>query len=215
MADTGLSDKMSSVFGGVSKMLTGKKFPQNVRALRMVAEEALRGIIQDKPLYCSGDLMQIFETEATKSQTTKLSVDVLIKPDLLTMMFVRAEREDDWQLHLATYKQLRVEDVYLIFDRYYDFSTKSVSRGFRATGVSRVYHLQVNSKLPAQKILLTSSKNKKQLVQLTVDDLVQDKKFHVDNTRHHKLVVTGADPVPIEMSEGEVVMFGNFTRRCR
>ena len=48
MADTGLSDIMSSVFGGVSKMLTGKKFPQNVRALRMVAEEALRGIIQDK-----------------------------------------------------------------------------------------------------------------------------------------------------------------------
>ena len=50
MADTGLSD-MSSVFGGVSKMLTGKKFPQNVIALRMLAEEALRGIIQDKPLH--------------------------------------------------------------------------------------------------------------------------------------------------------------------
>ena len=33
MADTGLSDIMSSVFDGVSKMLTGKKFPQNIRAL--------------------------------------------------------------------------------------------------------------------------------------------------------------------------------------
>ena len=33
MADTGLSDIMSSVFGVESKMLTGKKFPQNVRAL--------------------------------------------------------------------------------------------------------------------------------------------------------------------------------------
>jgi len=30
-------------------------------------------------------------------------------------------------------------------------------------------------------------------------------KFHEDNTRHHKLVVTGADPVPIEISEGGVV----------
>ena len=67
MADTGLSDIMSYVFGGVSKMLTGKKFPQNIRALRMVAEEALRGIIQDEPLHCSGDLMQILETEASKS----------------------------------------------------------------------------------------------------------------------------------------------------
>ena len=50
MADTSLSDIMSSVFGGVSKMLTGKKFPQNVRALRMVTEEALRRIIQNTTL---------------------------------------------------------------------------------------------------------------------------------------------------------------------
>ena len=80
-----------------------------------------------------------------------------------------------------------------------------VTRGSRATGVSRVHHLQVNSKLQAQKILLTSSKQKKkQLMQLIVDELVQDKKFHEDNTRHHKLVVTGAYPVPIEISEGGV-----------
>ena len=72
----------------------------------MVAEEAFRRIIQDKPLHCSGDLMQILETETSKSQTTKLWVDVLIKPVLLTMMFVRAEREGDWPLHLASYKQM-------------------------------------------------------------------------------------------------------------
>ena len=103
-------------------------------------------------------------------------------------------------------KRLRIEDVYLIFDRYYYYSTKSVTRGSRATGVSWVHHLQVNSKLPAQKILLTSSKNVKQLTQLIVDDLVQDKQFHKDNTRHHKLVVTRAGPVPIEISEGGVVI---------
>ena len=55
------------------------KFPQNVRELRMIAQEAFRGIIQDKPPHCSGDLMQILKTEARKSQTTKLWVDVLIK----------------------------------------------------------------------------------------------------------------------------------------
>ena len=64
--------------------------------------------------------------------------------------------------------RLRVEDVYLIFDRYYDYSTKCVTRESRATDVSRVHHLQVNNKLPAQKILLASSKNKKQLMQLIV-----------------------------------------------
>lgn len=57
-------------------------------------------------------------------------------------------------------KRLRVEDVYLIFDRYYDYSTKSVTRGSRATGVSTVHHLKVNSKLPAQIILLASSKTR-------------------------------------------------------
>ena len=62
----------------------------------------------------------------------------------------------------------------------YDYSTKRVTRGSRATGVSGVHHLQINSKLPAQKILLAPSKEKKQLMQLIVDDLVQDKK---DNTR--------------------------------
>ena len=72
----------------------------------MVAEEAFRGIIQDKSLHCSGDLMQILETEARKSQTTKRWVDVLIKPVLLTMMFVRVEHESDWPLHLAPYKQM-------------------------------------------------------------------------------------------------------------
>ena len=43
-------------------------------------------------------------------------------------------------------------------------------------------------------------------MQLIVDDLVQDKKFHEDNTRHHKLVVTGEDPVPIEISGCGVVI---------
>ena len=43
-------------------------------------------------------------------------------------------------------------------------------------------------------------------MQLKVDDLVQDKTFHEDNIRRHKLVLTGADPVPIEISEGGVVI---------
>ena len=103
-------------------------------------------------------------------------------------------------------KRLQVGDVYLIFDRYYDYSAKSVTRGTRETWVNRVHHLQFNSKLPAQKIIIASSKKKNQLTQLIVDDLVRDKKFREDNTRHHKLVVTLADPVSIEISTGGVVI---------
>ena len=41
MIDIGLADILASTFVGVGKMLTGKKFPMNTRAMRMVAEELL------------------------------------------------------------------------------------------------------------------------------------------------------------------------------
>ena len=47
MAESGLSDILSEVFGGVPKMLSGKKFPQNVRAPRMMAEEVVPGLFMD------------------------------------------------------------------------------------------------------------------------------------------------------------------------
>jgi len=44
---TGLSDVLASTFAVVPKMLSisGKKFPQNVRAMRLVVEELLRRTI--------------------------------------------------------------------------------------------------------------------------------------------------------------------------
>ena len=45
MADTSLEPIMNVAFGGVFKMLTGKKYPQNIRALRMVVEEVLWNLI--------------------------------------------------------------------------------------------------------------------------------------------------------------------------
>ena len=77
-------------------MLTGKTFPQNVRALRMVAEEALRGFIQDKPLHCSGDLLQILETEASKSQTTKLWVIFSTKLNSIEYIPVLVNWQPSW-----------------------------------------------------------------------------------------------------------------------
>ena len=38
MSDSGLSDILSSTFAEVARMLTGKKYPQCLRALRMVVE---------------------------------------------------------------------------------------------------------------------------------------------------------------------------------
>ena len=38
MANTGLEEVLKAAFGGAACMLTGKNFPQNVRALRMLCE---------------------------------------------------------------------------------------------------------------------------------------------------------------------------------
>ena len=107
MTDSGLEDILQTAFGGVAKMLSGKKFPQNIRALRLVVEELLRGIIDETGSTCYSDLMKVLEHRATQSHTTKVWLENLITPVLIMMLFVRAEREGDWPLHLlATQKML-------------------------------------------------------------------------------------------------------------
>ena len=103
-------------------------------------------------------------------------------------------------------KYLEYSDVYLIFDRYHDFSIKSVTRSGRETGVTRVHQLNRKTKLPSQKVGLTVVKNKQQLMSIICEELVEDRLFHA-SLSGHRLVVTGDDPCPIEVSdEGEVIL---------
>ncbi len=104
MTETSLSEVLKFVFGGVEKMLTGKKFPMNMRAMRMVAEELLRDIINKSELNSHDDFMSVLEDLASKSRTSKMWVDAFIKPVLIMMLYVRAEREGDWPLHLQAVK---------------------------------------------------------------------------------------------------------------
>lgn len=102
MADSGLQEVLQAAFGGVPKMLTGKKFPQNVRALRMVTEEILHTILTEQrdQIGSHTQLMDILEQKATKSRTAQVWLNNLIKPVFIMMVFIRAEREADWPLHL-------------------------------------------------------------------------------------------------------------------
>ena len=45
MSASGFEEVLVSTFGGVKKMLTGKKFPNNVRAFRLLTEEVLRSVL--------------------------------------------------------------------------------------------------------------------------------------------------------------------------
>lgn len=106
MQGSGLAEVLESTFAGVTKMLSGKKFPQNVRAMRLVVEELLRGVMANESIDSMEALLGRLDDAAAASKTSKLWVDCFIKPVLLMMLYVRAEREGDWPLHLVAVKQM-------------------------------------------------------------------------------------------------------------
>ena len=77
-------------------MLIGKKYPQNVCALRMLVEELLRPLFQESSFDGMDNLLEELNKRSIASRTTKLWVDVVIKSILNVLLFVRAEREGDW-----------------------------------------------------------------------------------------------------------------------
>ena len=101
--------------------------------------------------------------------------------------------------------KLEKRDTYLVFDRYYDYSTKDVTRSVRKSG-SRVHQLNVNTQLPPQKVVLTVTENKKQLIDIICSELKGDTAFHRDHIHKHKLVVTSQDKTPVEISNGGVII---------
>ncbi|KAK1902398.1 ATP-dependent 6-phosphofructokinase [Dissostichus eleginoides] len=104
---------------------------------------------------------------------------------------------DNVKTRLISY--LSESDVYLIFDGYYDYSIKSVTRDVWETVVNRKHHLLLSTKLPAQKVVLSSIENKKQLNLLLFKELTEYRLFYLQGTNKHKLVVTGEDSFPIEI----------------
>ena len=80
-------------------MLNGKKFPQNVRALRILVEELLRKIIKGSKVASYDELMLHLDDLSGNSRTVKLWVNIVIKFVFLMMLYIRAERESDWPLH--------------------------------------------------------------------------------------------------------------------
>jgi hypothetical protein len=81
--------------------------------------------------------------------------------------------------YVETFKQylqrhLSWGDVYLVFDRYIEFSTKCLARKSRGPGGCKVFQLSANSPLPPQKQILTISGNKKKLIQIIVDTLIAE-----------------------------------------
>ena len=95
MAGTGTQEILSTAFGGVMKMLTGKNYTRSVRVFRMLVEVLLRPILAKHHPECMEDLQEALDDIAAQSRTSKLWVDCLIKPVFTILKYKRAERESD------------------------------------------------------------------------------------------------------------------------
>ena len=105
MKDLRLEPILASVFGGVKKMLLGKNFPNNIRAFFLLTEELLRDTSMDS-INSTNHLIHVLEETHSESKTALTWIRNFLKPVFLIMQFIRAEKEGEWLLHLATVREM-------------------------------------------------------------------------------------------------------------
>lgn len=74
MDNSGLLELLTGPFGGVKKMLTGKKFPDNVRALRILTEELLRSVFASYQIETMDGLIAVLEELSKKKELNCLII---------------------------------------------------------------------------------------------------------------------------------------------
>ena len=100
-----MKEVLAGTFGSTDKMLNGMKYPQNFRALRMLAEKLFRDVIQEPEVISFTRLIEVLEVRASCSRTTKLLTDNgdhnhHVKTVIIMMNFSRGGHEGDWALYL-------------------------------------------------------------------------------------------------------------------
>ena len=88
---------------------------------------------------------------------------------------------------------LTEHDVYLVFDRYYDYIIKGVTRAEGTKNVALKYTLPLKTRLQKREIALASMYSKIQLIHLFAKYIIS-KTVKAFNCR--RLFVTSADEVP-------------------
>ena len=108
-------------------------------------------------------------------------------------------------------RKLQDSDVYLVFGRYREYSTKSVTRQVRECEASRPYQLTESTPLPSQKAVLRVTANKQQLISIICTNIINDEKFHLSHTSRNKLVITGSSNTPTEIYKGVVIQIRDIS----
>ena len=94
-------------------------------------------------------------------------------------------------------------DVYLILDRYEDYSIKGVTRTARGRNQADSINCHSQCIFHLKKVVLAVTSNKIQLVDVIVETMCAHKQQL--SSSNHKLVVTGRDPVPVEICHGMTI----------
>jgi hypothetical protein len=152
------------------------------------------------------------KSKLKKNLKVEVSQCLTISPTAIVMDVSAVIWTVDWPAHgtidtfISGFKlwlslRLSEADVYLCFNRYHDYSTKSCTRSARATA-SHVHHLTLTTPLSARDAVLKNYTNKAQLNTLICEQILCDKEFLQNETQDHKLVVTGDKSVPTQVSKG-------------
>ena len=105
-AECGLKEVLSTTFGSVDKMLSGKRFPQNIRSLRLLVEELLRSILEIESISSMKELEEKLENLSSQSRTAKMWISNVIRPVFIIMLYCRASYESDWLLHMKAVEMM-------------------------------------------------------------------------------------------------------------
>ena len=105
-------------------------------------------------------------------------------------------------------KELDIGRTYLVFDRYYDFNTKSLTRTGCGKSASRTHQLTGSSPLPPETVVLSYSHSKSQLI-----DLICDQLLLVSSSRKSgfPLVLTGSADTPMEVNDDLIIKRKDLT----
>ena len=72
MEGSSLEDILASGLAGIPKLLSGKKYPQIVRALWMLMEEILRPILSGTEVVTMSELIHVLIQKINQSNTARL-----------------------------------------------------------------------------------------------------------------------------------------------
>ena len=85
------------------------------------------------------------------------------------------------------FRKLEHSDVYVRFDRYFEYSTKSVTSNSRAAQqASRRHKLTSSTPLPSQAIGLTVTENKQQIISTICEQLQEKGKIRNETAKHNR-----------------------------